>query len=164
MKKLTIALVLLALAPFSRAQLVWFQGTMDGAQAGRVTPATGLFTASLDTDSNWLVLDYAFSGLLAPQTAAHVHHAAPGVNGPVIIGAPSFPLGSPVHFEAMVSDQVEQWLIAGETYLNVHSSLYPAGEIRGQLVPVPEPSTYAVAGAALLALAAIARRRRRSGA
>jgi len=30
-----------------------------------------------------------------------------------------------------------------EIYIDVHTQLYPAGEIRGQLAPVPEPSTWA---------------------
>lgn len=162
MKKLSIVLLMLALAPFSRAQLVMFRGTLDGAQSGRDTPASGWLSGSVDLDSNWFVLDYAFSGLLAPQTAAHVHRAPPGSNGPVVIGAPSFPLGSPMHYETMISDQLEQDFLAGNLYLNVHSQLYPAGEIRGQLVPVPEPSTYALAGVALLGLVAWARRRSRA--
>jgi CHRD domain/PEP-CTERM motif len=33
-------------------------------------------------------------------------------------------------------------LLAGETYLNVHTSMFPGGEIRGFLGAVPEPSTW----------------------
>lgn len=164
MKKLSIVLLLLALAPFCRAQLVMFQGSMDGAQAGRVTPATGWLSGSIDTATNWFVLDYSFSGLLAPETAAHIHRGAFGVSGPVVIGAPSFPLGSPIHFETQISDQLESDLLAGNLYLNVHSQLFPSGEIRGQLIPVPEPSTYAAAGAALLGLVVYSRRRGKTSA
>lgn len=164
MKKLSLVLLLVALAPLSRAQLVFFQGTMDGAQAGRVTPATGFLSGSVDLSTNFFVLDYSFSGLLAPQTAAHVHRGAFGVNGPVVIGAPSFPLGSPIHFEAFISDTVENDFLAGNLYLNVHSQLFPAGEIRGQLIAVPEPSTYAIAGAAFLGLMVLSRRRSKAAA
>ena len=38
-------------------------------------------------------------------------------------------------------------------YLNVHTNFRPGGEIRGFLQPIPEPSTFALAGVALLALA-----------
>jgi MYXO-CTERM domain-containing protein len=51
-------------------------------------------------------------------------------------------------------------IAAGEAYLNVHSSVFPGGEIRGYLQPTPEPATFLMAGAALAALAW--RRRRRS--
>lgn len=164
MKKLSLLLLLLALAPFSRAQLIMFQGGMDGAQAGRVTPATGWLSGSVNLDTNYFILDYSFSGLLAPETAAHIHRGAPGVNGPVVIGAPSFPLGSPIHFETTISDALELDFLAGNLYLNVHSQLFPSGEIRGQLIPVPEPSTYAMAGAALLGVVVLARRRSKSAA
>ena len=31
-----------------------------------------------------------------------------------------------------------------EIYIDMHTQLYPEGEIRGQLAPVPEPSTWAM--------------------
>lgn len=45
-----------------------------------------------------------------------------------------------------VQDQIDQ-LFGGEWYINIHSDNFGAGEIRGQLVPVPEPGTYAMIGA-----------------
>jgi hypothetical protein len=40
----------------------------------------------------------------------------------------------------------------GRAYLNIHTSVFPGGEIRGFLVPTPEPSSYALmlAGLGLL--------------
>lgn len=35
-------------------------------------------------------------------------------------------------------------LLAGETYLNIHTTNFPGGEIRGFLGAVPEPSTWAM--------------------
>jgi hypothetical protein len=35
-------------------------------------------------------------------------------------------------------------LLAGNMYVNVHSPLFLAGEIRGQLEAVPEPATWGV--------------------
>ena len=32
-------------------------------------------------------------------------------------------------------------LLAGETYLNIHTTMFPNGEIRGLLVPTPLPAT-----------------------
>src|SRR5260370_18968189 len=51
-------------------------------------------------------------------------------------------------------------MAAGETYLNIHSTQFPGGEIRGFLAAaVPEPSTLLVAGAPLASLSLLQRRR-----
>ena len=53
-------------------------------------------------------------------------------------------------------------LDAGQAYLNVHTNLFPGGEIRGLLAPVPEPQTYALMLAGLGVLGWAARRRQAS--
>ena len=50
-------------------------------------------------------------------------------------------------------------LEAGKAYLNVHTAAFPGGEIRGLLVPVPEPETYALMLAGLGVLGWTARRK-----
>jgi hypothetical protein len=161
MKKLSIALLTLALPCLSWGQLVMFSAQLNGAQEVpvRVTPALGSATATIDLATNFFTLDYSFSGLLGTQTAAHIHRGAPGVSGGIVIGAPSFPLGSPVRFETTISDALEADLLAGLLYLNIHSTIFPAGEIRGQLQPIPEPSTYGLIGAGVLGALALWRRR-----
>ena len=43
-------------------------------------------------------------------------------------------------------------MASGRAYWNIHTSLFPGGEIRGFLVAVPEPSSMALAGLGALAL------------
>jgi CHRD domain/PEP-CTERM motif len=64
----------------------------------------------------------------------------------------STPLGA---FNALVAG-----LDAGTAYLNIHTSFSGPGEIRGLLVPVPEPETYALMLAGLAGVLTIARRKK----
>lgn len=160
MKTCFIALIALALPQLTWGQLITFSGGLDGPQSNTPSLGTGFASGTIDLGTKFFTLDYSFSGLLAPETAAHVHRGAPGVNGPVVIGAPSFPLGSPIHYTTFLTDSVINDLLNNNLYLNVHSTLYRGGEIRGQLIAaVPEPSTYALWGVAVLGVALYHRKR-----
>ena len=118
-----------------------FTATLDGSQSGTPSPGTGSGTFILDDTETSLSYTITFSGLLAPETVSHFHRGAPGVSGPVV---KNLPLGSPKvgvwsAFDATqpLTPQAVADLKAGLLYINVHSSLYPAGEIRGQIVPEP---------------------------
>ena len=66
-------------------------------------------------------------------TAAHIHQAAAGKNGPVIVPFTkegdkfSAPAGA-----KLTPDQFKAYK-AGELYVNVHSAANPGGEVRAQL-------------------------------
>jgi hypothetical protein len=67
-------------------------------------------------------------------TAAHIHQAPAGTNGPVVV---TLEKGSPDHWEVPIGTvltpaQVKAFQ-AGELYVNVHSVAHPDGEIRLQL-------------------------------
>lgn len=70
-----------------------------------------------------------------PGTAAHIHQAAKGKNGPVIVPlTKSGDTYSVPEGRKLTSAQVKAFK-ASELYVNVHSARHKGGEVRGQIVP-----------------------------
>ncbi len=67
-------------------------------------------------------------------TVMHIHRGAPGVNGPVVfdLGEPDSPVIAT--WSGMSPADVAD-LLAGNFYVNIHTSGRPTGAIRGQLLP-----------------------------
>lgn len=143
-----------ALAASAGAGLIQYNFPLSGLEEvpPNASPATGFAMVSLDTDTNMLSWHITYSGLVAPIAASHFHEAPPGVNGPVRVNVGALP--SPIIGSAIVTDAYEAAILAGNAYYNIHTSVFPGGEIRGQVIP--EPTTLA-----LLALGGLAGLRRR---
>ena len=60
----------------------------------------------------------------------------------------------------LTPDQVAQ-VKSGLSYINLHTSTFPGGEIRGQIAAVPEPGTLSLMSLGLVGLTAIRRNTRR---
>ena len=107
-----------------------------------------------------------FANLVNPATAAHIHcctAVALTGNAGVALGLAGFPStqsGNYINSFTLLPAAFNSLLAgtqAGKAYLNIHSAVpYTGGEIRGFLVPVPEPGTYALmlGGLGLLGMAA----------
>ncbi len=135
---------------------------MDCAQANAglgtcAAGGTGTGTASitLDTGTNLLSWNISWSGLSGALLFAHFHGPAlPNQNAGVqvpIVGNPS--IGNAVLLAGQVAD-----LLAGLWYVNIHSTNFTAGEIRGQVIPEPATALLVVAG--LVGLSVSTRRRK----
>jgi len=129
------------------AAIVNLDATLTGSQEVPPvsTPGSGSATLTLDTDSNELSWDIIFSNLTASPTAAHFHAPAPiGSNAGVQIDIASISgLTSPLIGTATVTDTQESGILNGLWYINIHTSTFPGGEIRGQVQQIPEPTTMA---------------------
>ena len=110
-----------------------YRATLTGASEvpSNASTATGTATLSFNNTTKIFNLTVTYSGMTA--TAAHVHKGAVGVSG-----GPVFPItvtASPMYLTstALTAEQ-EADLKANLYYVNIHSSTYPDGEIRGQLM------------------------------
>lgn len=97
------------------------------------TQATGSAILKFDNVAKTFSLTVRYSGLV--PTAAHIHRAAKGENGPVVI--PLIVGPSPmIYMSAPLTSAEEADLKNGLYYVNIHTTDYPDGEIRGQLKQV----------------------------
>ncbi|NNC89861.1 MAG: CHRD domain-containing protein [Akkermansiaceae bacterium] len=140
------------------AALYTLSGTMDPQQAGTnggfgggTGLGTGTINGSYDDVTNLLDYTITYTSLTAPVTIAHFHRGAPGVSGGVDLGIPGpYDAGVSSATGVPVSAAAETNLLAGNWYVNIHTSSFTSGEIRGQVIValVPEPGTSALALAA----------------
>ncbi len=128
-------------APARAGALIDFVVTLDDDQetAGGPSTATGSGTATLDSGTLMLSWNIDYDGLTGPLTVAHFHGPAPlcvpaSAQLGISAGAPA---SGNLSGSGMISSQQAADLQAGLWYVNLHTSLNPSGEIRGQVVPGP---------------------------
>lgn len=155
---------------------------------------TGSGTVTIDTVTNQMTVFVTFTGLTGNVTASHIHAATAvaftGTTG-VATSTPTFPGfpsgvtagtynqtfdlltatpynpayvtangGTPANAEAALLAA----LAAGKSYLNIHTTTFSGGEIRGFLVAsVPEPASWAMMLLGFGAIGIAVRRRRLLG-
>ena len=183
---LTVALLLVA--PLSQATSYRFVAPLSGANESppNGSPGIGFATVLLDLGAHTMEVIVTFSGLTSGNTAAHIHCciAAPGTTGvatsvPTFTGFPSgVTSGSYDHvFDLTLASTynpafvtangglagaeaaLENGMFLGMTYLNIHTTQFGGGEIRGFLRLVPEPATLLLLGIGLAGLAVFRRRK-----
>jgi CHRD domain len=124
------------------------------------TTGNGTFSADISNDGTEISYRLSYAGLEGNVLQAHIHLGQTGVNGGIsaflCTNLGNGPVGTPVcpaapatvtgtidaadvigpaaqGIAAMQLGELVQAMKAGAAYANVHSSLYPGGEIRAQL-------------------------------
>jgi CHRD domain-containing protein len=97
------------------------------------TAASGIAMITVGADRS-MIGNVTITGMTV--TVAHIHDAAAGANGPIIVPLTrtadnvwSVPAGT-----RLTDAQYESYK-AGNLYLNIHSEAHRSGEIRGQIKP-----------------------------
>jgi hypothetical protein len=150
---LTVMLGVLLFASVARADDSYgggvqpFQANAQLSGAAEVPPVAtaGYGSFSLESSNNSSA-SYSLSafGLGSAFTAAHIHCGAAGVNGPVVVplnlGNGSFgsgdiqqPAGGNCATPIYDIEDLKMAIQNGHIYVNVHTTNYPNGEIRGQV-------------------------------
>lgn len=127
------------------------------------SPGTGGANVSFDDVTGQMIVSSGtFSGMVGPSSDAHVHgFAAPGTPAGVLfpltfdLGVTSGTFSGSGTFGTVAA---RNNVMAGLTYINIHSQSFPSGELRGQII-IPEPAS--AAALALTGLGALTLRRRR---
>jgi hypothetical protein len=163
---------MLGMVSAGEAAVITYAATLAGTNENpaNASAGSGLTTVILDTGAHTLRVVVTFANLSGPTTASHIHCCiAPPQNAGVATTTPTFP-GFPLGVTSGAYDRVldltqaSSWnpafitaqggtpagaeaalttgLAAGQAYLNVHSSVYPAGELRGFLTVAPGPPTF----------------------
>jgi hypothetical protein len=117
--------------------VITFQASLNGMS--EVPPnnstSTGVATLTYDTIAKKFDIVVTYNGIT--PTASHIHKGAPGVSGGVVFGFTN-PLTSPITYTSPVlTPEQQNDLYTGQYYVNIHSSAFPNGEIRGQLIRKP---------------------------
>ena len=152
--------------------------------SGTGSTGSGSFTGTFDTSTDTLAFTLTWTNLTTSMINAHIHLAStPGGTGGVLIpffapGAvetinpapPALPLGTSGTLTESITitdpTTLSEFLsgsAAGLLYVNVHSTIFPAGEIRGDLpatILTPEPGTIGLLAFGLVGLAGFSRWRK----
>ena len=94
---------------------------------------SGTALVTLNQGQGEVCWDISVQGLTTPVILAHIHQGTAGVNGPVVVDfmEPVNGLNGCVSADPTLIKQIRQ--NPADYYVNVHTTMFPAGEVRGQL-------------------------------
>jgi hypothetical protein len=94
---------------------------------------SGTSLVTLNQGQGEVCWDISVSNLTSPVILAHIHRGGAGTNGPVVVdfNEPVNGLNGCVPADAALIKEIRQ--NPAGFYVNVHTTMFPAGEVRGQL-------------------------------
>jgi hypothetical protein len=129
--------------------------TLNGGEETPIlnTGAVGTVEVIVDAANQEVTVTLRVFNIPTPTTAGHIHIGPAGIAGPVVINFPEALAGrtgdfamtfraGPNQFVARPAIGINtmqdaiQAILNGNSYVNIHTQQFPAGEIRGQLAVV----------------------------
>lgn len=100
--------------------------------------ASGAAHVELNQGQGTVCFELSWAGIDGTVTAAHIHVGSAGVAGPVVVGLFAGAFSGTDALSACVGGVSEELIKAirqnpSAYYVNVHSDVFPAGAVRGQL-------------------------------
>jgi hypothetical protein len=145
--------LVLALSATSAAQEVRMGAALTGGEETPVllTGALGTADVVVDPVRRSVTVTLSLFNLPTGSTAGHIHVGPKGIAGPVVLDF-NFPAGrtgdlsmsltlTQPQFRArpeigiQTMEDAIQAIVGGNAYINIHTSAFPQGEIRGQILP-----------------------------
>lgn len=116
----------------STTDAVQLTATLDGKQevGPNNSSATGAMTGSYNKSTRVLTYSVTYQGI-AP-TMGHIHRGAAGNTGDPFLAFQNV-ASSPITGTSTLSEADAALLLGGQTYVNLHTTAYPGGEIRGKV-------------------------------
>lgn len=112
---------------------VTFKATLNGTSEVPTNASTATGTATLTFNTITKIFTITVNHTIAAPTNGHIHKGAVGVSG-----SPVFPFAtftSPINYTSIALTAAQETdLYANLYYVNIHTTAYPGGEIRGQLL------------------------------
>lgn len=117
---------------------VAFDGVLSGMQEvpAVTTNASGVSQFSLNSDFSSISYSVQVEGLSGAIMGAHLHNAAAGANGPVVVDLSGDVSGNTISGTisgAALTQSLIIELLESNIYINVHTAANPNGELRGQV-------------------------------
>ena len=129
---------LLVLAPITAPWAdTGFKVNLDGLQevGPNASPGTASGTLIVNNAQTQVTYNITYQNLTSDRTAQHIHAPAPaGVNAAVQIPllATGTTSGTVSGVAAITTTQL-RWMVNDSAYVNIHTTNFPGGEIRGQV-------------------------------
>jgi hypothetical protein len=105
-------------------------GDADGTATGSITVNVG---------QNRVCWEFTDVSNITAQHRAHIHKAAPGVNGPIVVNFFNLAVGQQGPLTGCTTEVLSRELLIDiiqhpqDYYLNLHNEPFPGGAVRGQL-------------------------------